>query len=81
MENDVTCAENDDARADFLDGLEFVRTVEDDPAVSGERLDDRPQDQRRRHIEAGHGLVEHDDPRIVEQGRRQQNLLAHPFRK
>jgi len=77
--DDAALAEDDDARADALDRVELVRTVENDAAILGERFDDGAEHERGGDVEARDRFVEDNDARVVQQRRRQQDLLAHAF--
>ena len=79
VSHDLAVVEDDDVGRDPFDALEHVRAVDHHPALGGERLDQAAQHQRRRDVEAGVRLVEDDDLRIVQQRRRDQDLLPHPL--
>ena len=53
--DDVAGAQNDDARADLLDRVDFVRAVEDEPACRRERAHERPRSIAPRDVEPDAG--------------------------
>ena len=69
--------EDDDARADALDGVEFVGAEENDLAAGGEFLDEAAEDESGADVEAGEGFVEENEVGIVEEGGADEDLLAH----
>ena len=78
--DDVAVLQDDDARADLLDHFEDVRAEDDHLALGGERADERLQDARGADVEAGKGLVEDDDARIVEDRGGDEYFLTHALR-
>jgi len=69
-----------DVGGDAFDALEHVRAVEHDPAFRRQCLHQAPEHERRCHVEAGVGLVEDDDRRIVQERGGDQDLLPHALR-
>src|SRR3989442_8412771 len=57
-----------------------MRTEYDHLALSGERAHEGFQDTRGADVEAREGFIKHNQSRVVEYGRSDQDLLSHPFR-
>ena len=76
----LAAMQDDHARADALDGFEFMGAEEDHLAAAGEFLHQAAQDQRGGNVEAGERLVEQEQIGIVQQRPGEQDFLAHAFR-
>jgi hypothetical protein len=72
--------QDDDPIADALDDFENVRAVENRLTARRQRPHQVPQHHGRRDVEAGFRLVEDDDRGIMQQRRRDDDLLAHALR-
>ena len=75
--DDSAAVQDDDVRAETLDGLQLMRAEEHDLATLGELLNETAEHQRRADVEAGKGLIEEDELRVVQERRDEQHLLAH----
>jgi hypothetical protein len=71
--------DDEDAVADALDDIEHVGAVEDGFAVGGQGGEQVFDEDGGIDIEAGEGLIEEDDVRVVEQGGGDQDFLPHAF--
>ena len=83
-----------DARLNGMSGYEFlgrsaahlfhdfedVRTEHDRLSLFAQSPNECLQDPRGAHIQAGKRLIQHDDARVVEHRRRDENFLPHTFR-
>jgi hypothetical protein len=78
VSHDAGLREDDDFGAELLHDFDYVGAEEDRPSGVRETADDCTQHQRRADIETGERLVE-DDGGIVQQGGRNQHLLAPAF--
>ena len=78
--DDSTSRQDDDARAESFDHVEAMGTEEDHLPFRRQHPKQGAKEQPRVHVKAGERLVEHEQLRIVEQCRRQQNTLPHPLR-
>ena len=73
--------QHDRAGGNRLDGLEVVRRDQHDAADVPEAGEALPQRRRRGVVQAGEGLVEQHQPRLVQQRALERQPLAHPARE
>src|ERR1035438_1299710 len=78
--NEFAAMENNNARADAFDGVEFVRAKEHHLAAHSEFLDEAAQNQCGGYVESRERLVEENQVGIVQEGGNEQDFLAHALR-
>ena len=77
VEHDPTVVDEGDRLAEVLDEIELVAREEQVPPRADVVEDHRGQELHRRGVEAGEGLVEHEQVRLVDHRRRQLHPLRH----
>ncbi len=78
LEDDSAVVDHDDVLAEVLDEVELVAGEKDDPPTVDPLAQGVGQARDGDGVEAGEGLVEHDDLRLVDEGGRQLEPLLHP---
>ena len=77
--HDAPLMKDDDPRADLFGDFEHMGGIDDDLVLPGQPLDQVPDDEPRRHVQAGEGLVQQEDIGIMEEsGRRSGPSAACP---
>src|ERR1035438_4507034 len=77
---ELAAVEYHNVLANAFDRVKLMRTEEDDLAAHRQLLNQAAQYQRGGHVEPGKRFVEKDQFGIVQEGRRDENLLAHALR-
>ena len=72
--------QNDDARTDPLDSVEFMRAEQYQLPCRGQPLNQISQYQRGSHVEAREWFIEQQHVRVVQKRRGEKHLLPHALR-
>src|SRR4029450_242002 len=81
LSDDAPRRQNECARAQLFDHVKAVRAEENHVAVSCKHAQEFSEQQSSVHVEAGKGLIQDEQIRIVQERRREYHALAHALGK